>query len=403
MLEAVRAALRTLRQHLLRSLLTTLGIIIGVMAVIAVVSLIQGLSQTVLTQFRGLGANGLFVYPHVTEHEYLEGEKPTLRRRDLLTIEHDIPHLRSITPQLDLGDVTARYGTFSTLVPLTGTTPSYARTNGVYPVIGRFLVPSDVRARRRVVVVGTSLVRDLHFGRDPLGRYITMDDEWFKIVGVLKPRGRLFGQNLDNLALVPYTVAASIAGTEARHDLVIALNVARPTELPETTARIRFLLRRNHRLRPGQHDNFRVVDAAQIARKVNSILNTFTFILGGIVAISLLVGGIGIMNIMLVSVTERTREIGILKSLGATRRDILLQFLIEAVVVSLLGGIVGVVLGVLVGESARGLIPGLTRAYVPAWAVLLALGFSTLVGLVFGIAPAAKAAALDPLEALRYE
>jgi putative ABC transport system permease protein len=401
--EAFRAALRTLRQHLLRSLLTTLGIIIGVMAVIAVVSLIQGLSESVETQFQGIGANGLFVYPHVTEREYLEGEKPSLTRRDLLTIEHDIPHLRSITPELHLGDATARSGAFTTLVPLTGTTPSYARTRNVDPIVGRFLVPSDIRERRRVVVVGTSVVRDLHLGLSPLGRYITMDGEWFKIVGVLKPRGRLFGENLDNLALIPYTVAASIAGPRARNFLVIALDVARPSELAQTAARIRFLLRRNHHLRADQHDNFRVRSAAQIAHKVNKILDAFTFILAGIVAISLLVGGIGIMNIMLVSVTERTREIGILKSLGATRRDILLQFLIEAVVVSLLGGIVGVVLGFLVGEAARGLIPGFTHAYVPLWAVLLALGFSTVVGVVFGIAPAAKAAALDPLEALRYE
>ena len=403
MLEAFRAAFRTLREHLLRSLLTTLGIIIGVMAVVAVVSLIQGLSQTVLAQFRGLGANGLFVYPHVTEHEYLEGEKPVVTRRDLLTIEHRIPHLRSITPELRLGDVSAHEGTFTTLVPLTGTTPSYARTQGVTPVVGRFLVPSDIVTRRRVVVIGTSLVRNLHLGRNPLGRYLTMDGEAFKIVGVLARRGTLFGQNLDNLALVPYTVAAAIAGDRARNDLVIALTVARPTELAGTAARIRVLLRRNHHLRPGQHDNFRVVDAAQIARKVNGLLDTFTYILGGIVAISLLVGGVGIMNIMLVSVTERTREIGILKSLGATRRDILLQFLIEAIVVSLLGGIVGVALGVLVGEASRGLIPGFDRAYVPLWSVALALGFSTAVGLLFGIAPAARAARLDPLEALRYE
>lgn len=403
MLEAIRAAFRSLRQHLVRSLLTTLGIIIGVMAVIAVVALIQGLSLTVLAQFRGLGANGLFIYPHVTEHEYLEGEKPVLTQRDLTTIEHEVPHLRSITPELDLGDVTAAAGAFTTMVPLTGTTPSYAETSGVYPIIGRFLVPSDVREARRVVVIGLAVVRDLHLGADPLGRYITMDGEWFKIVGVLQRRGTLFGQNLDNIALVPYTVAAPMVGPQARNDLVIALELAKSSELAETSARIRLLLRRNHHLRPDQHDNFRVVDSAQLARQVNRILDTFTFILGGIVAISLLVGGIGIMNIMLVSVAERTREIGILKSLGATRRDILVQFLVEAVTVSLLGGIIGVILGILVGEAARGLIPGFTKTYVPLWAIALALGFSSLVGLAFGIAPALRAASLDPLEALRYE
>jgi putative ABC transport system permease protein len=391
--------------HKLRSVLTTLGIIIGVMSVIAVVSLLQGFSNALSTNFKGMGSNTVLVTSFQTRNNQLEGKFPKITPDDLLAIQHEVPGINRITPVLVLagGNGQVGYRGQSTFAIIAGTTFSHAQNTQYYPDHGRYLTPSDDLAHRRVAVVGTSVVKDLNLGDDPEGRFIEMYGEWFKVIGVLHSLGSFLGFDQDARVYIPYGTAHSLLGGATNPDIRIDMDVEDVQQLDDTKSRISAVLRRLHRLKPGADDDFQVQTASQLADSINQIFNSATFILGGIVSIALLVGGIGIMNIMLVSVTERTREIGILKSLGARRSDILLQFLIEAVTLSLLGGLIGLVLGYGIGLSIVKLVPAFQGAYVPFWAVALAMGFSMAVGVVFGIAPAAKAAALDPIDALRYE
>ena len=404
LLESFRAALAAIRAHLLRSILTALGIIIAVAAVIAVVSVIQGFGNFIGGLFQGLGANSVVIYPHLSREERLAGRTARVSESDLLAIQHNVAGIRDISPRLyvaQFGGQVAWHGTIAS-TKVFGTTSNYAKGQ-IYPVLGRFITPIDNLQHRRVCVIGHTVIKNLSLPTDPLGQYLQVAGQWCKIIGVLKPQGEIFGQDLDNQVIIPYTTARSILGTARKPNLVIQLTVTKASQLKATVARVKQVIARNHRLHGLPTKDFRVQTAQQLARQFTSILNTITFILGGIVGISLLVGGIGIMNIMLVSVTERTREIGILKSLGARRRDILTQFLIEAVLLSLIGGIIGLALGWGLGLIATNLIPGLKAAYVPGWAVALAFGFSVGTGTIFGILPAAKAAALNPIEALRYE
>ena len=236
-----------------------------------------------------------------------------------------------------------------------------------------------------------------------MGEFITVGNEWFRVVGILEKRGEIFGFSQDNRVLIPFNVARSLTGTFERPYMEVSFTITNLEELEQVRERALRTIRSSRGIRPGQEDDFTIKAADSFVKRFNQITTTATAVLAGIVGISLLVGGIGIMNIMLVSVTERTREIGILKALGARRRDILVQFLLEAALLSLLGGLIGIVLGLLAGMGIASLIPNFPPAHVPLWVMAAAAGFSAIVGVVFGIAPASKAAALDPIEALRYE
>jgi len=246
-------------------------------------------------------------------------------------------------------------------------------------------------------------VENLELPSTGVGEFIRVGDEWCRVVGVMEQRGELFGFSQDDYVLLPYTTMQRLLGSSRRFDIQIQLLVDDLERMDEVIERIRRVLRQQHNLRAGEDDDFRVQTSEQLTASFNQIVNTITAVAGGIVGISLLVGGIGIMNIMLVSVTERTREIGILKALGARRIDIMLQFLIEAVLLCILGGLVGIALGYGAGALVAMMLPGFPPAHVPLWAILLSVGFSGAVGILFGILPAAKAARLDPIEALRYE
>ena len=403
--EAVRAALGSIRAHAFRSFLTTLGIVIGVAAVIAMVSIIQGLSFTIGQQFQGLGSNSITVQSYTALEDALQGRRHRLTDLDLDLIRYRVGGISSITPIMYVpnGQAVVRYGSQTTTSQVLGTTYAFQDVAQYFTQRGRFLSDSDNDTRRRVAVIGEQVRQDLSLPENPVGEFIQVQGEWLKIIGLLEAKGEIFGQSQDNRVLIPYSTMTSLQGNQRLPDIQIQLTIADLQDLDNVRATISRLLRTAHNLGRDDEDDFRIQTAQQLQDTINDILNNVTVVMAGIVGISLLVGGIGIMNIMLVSVTERTREIGICKAIGAKRHHILMQFLLEALVLCLLGGFVGLAIGYGLGALAASFIPNFPAAHTPWWAVALALGFSGFVGIVFGILPAAKAANLDPISSLRYE
>ncbi len=405
-IESIRSALLSIRAHALRSFLTALGIIIGVASVITVVSIVQGFSYSITDQFKGLGSNSLTVHAYTPFDEAMQGTVNRLSMNDYTFILQHISGVSNVSPYFTpFGDfgTTVKNGSNSAFTRVEAITANYQDATQVFPQLGRFITGEDNQSRRKVCVIGTKLRENLKLPDNPLGNYIEIGGEWFKVIGVTESRGEMFGISQDDYALIPFSVGQTIAGNSSKINVVISFTVDQIEQLDEIQDRVTALLRQLHRLRPGQINDFKVQTAQQLTDTFSKIIDTMTLVLGGIVSVSLLVGGIGIMNIMLVSVTERTREIGICKALGAQRHHILMQFLIEAVILSILGGLIGLGLGYILGMVAAKMIPNFPSAAVPWWAVLLSFGFSSVVGVVFGIMPAAKAANLDPIEALRYE
>ncbi|HEX7030712.1 MAG TPA: ABC transporter permease, partial [Gammaproteobacteria bacterium] len=361
------------------------------------------LNHFVSGELEGLGSNNITIRSETTREMFLLGQFAQLTHEDMLAISAEVDGVSDITPTLMLLGSPVSYEGESTTPNVFGTIRRFMDLNRIYPVEGRFLSPSDSRYRRRVAVVGAEVREELLLPDDPVGEYIQIGSEWFKIIGLMEERGEFLGNSQDNYVIIPYGTARSIIGSAKRQDISINLTVDDVDAVEEVTDRITRVLREQHNLADGEADDFSVMTPEQIMESVSNIINSITMVFGGVVSISLLVGGVGIMNIMLVSVTERTREIGICKALGAHRSDILMQFLIEALVLCLLGGLIGLVLGYGLGAMISGMLPGFPAAYVPWWAALLSFGFSAGVGIVFGILPAAKAANLDPIDALRYE
>jgi putative ABC transport system permease protein len=402
--ESTRSAAQSVRAHGFRSFLTTLGIIIGVASVIAVVSVVQGLSSSITKQFDGMGTNVVTIAAFTPLKERLQGKNSKLTYRDFLELKYKVSGITNVTPTVNASgpNGVVQYKGESTVTRVIGTGSSYQALYGIYPEEGRFFNKSDDNSRRRVAVLGATIIEKLEIKGDPIGQYIMIGGEWFKVIGILEKLGKMFGFDQDDYVLLPYNTTQALLGGAEEPDIVISLQVKDVNQLDGIKQHIKNLLRRNHNLAKEHSDDFKITTADQMLETVNNLTSSTTMVLSGVVGISLLVGGIGIMNIMLVSVTERTREIGIQKALGATRVDILLQFLIEAVFLCLLGGLIGLGLGYGAGALVSNLID-LPDAQVPLWAVLLSFGFSVGVGLIFGIIPAAKAANLDPIDALRYE
>ncbi|MFC5549802.1 ABC transporter permease [Massilia aerilata] len=402
-LEAVRSALASIRAHRLRSFLTSLGIVIGVASVITVISLIQGLSKSVSDQFEGLGGNGLTIQARNEFKDRMRGKINYLRVEDVDQLRLRVDGIRDLSPFFVPGTSEVRFTGMTATAQVFATSASYQEVNQRFARLGRFLSDSDNASARRVAVIGEKLIQELHLPPNPVGQFILYGNEWFKVIGVMEKRGEVFGMSQDNYMIIPFKTGQSMIGNNTRPYLAITVAVRDLSRLDEVRSRIRAVMRQAHRLKPDERDDFEIESADQIAKSFDKLSATVTLVMGGVVGIALLVGGIGIMNIMLVSVKERTREIGICKAIGARSRDILLQFLIEAVTLSLLGGLLGLAIGYGLGVAIAAMIPDFPPAVVPWWAVALSVLFSGSVGVIFGVVPASQAARLDPIDALRYE
>jgi putative ABC transport system permease protein len=402
--ECVRSALSSIRSHRMRSFLTMLGVIIGVASVICIVSLLQGLTRSVMDEFQGFGGNALQIHSHTSREDWLIGKWNRLKPADLELVKYRVAGISNVTPMTGLnlpGGV--RHAGNLIGAQVFATTNWFQLVHQSYPRKGRFITDSDNESRRRVVVLGEKARVDLKLPEDPIGTFIQVGGEWFKIVGTMEPRGEMFGQSMDNYVVIPFETGMALAGPNRQPDMNIMLTVDDLDAVDDVTSRITALLRRAHKIGPGDQDDFKVQTSQSLTETIQRVSATITLVISAVVGISLLVGGVGIMNIMLVSVTERTREIGIAKALGAPRSFILMQFLIEAMVLAVIGGIIGIGLGWLLGVVAANLIPHFPPPAVPWWAVVGAAGFSALVGMLFGILPARRAANLAPIDALRHE
>ena len=401
--EAAKAAFASLMAHRMRSFLTTLGILIGTASVIAVVSLVQGLSASITDQFADMGGNTMTLQAVNDNENFRTGSMNYITFDDIDVLRYKVPGVETVAPMMFVQAAGASYKGRSTTPQVQAVTADYQIVRAADTQYGRFLVDSDDKTHARVAVIGEQLRDDLKMPENPVGEFFQLGGDWFKVVGLMEKQGEIFGQSQDNYAMIPFAVGRAMMGQANKPMIVASFTVASLDQAETVKERVKRAIRTSRRLKPGQDDDFKVEASDSFLKQFKQITAMITAVLGGIVGISLLVGGIGIMNIMLVSVTERTREIGIVKALGATRRDILTQFLLEAALLALLGGVIGIALGYAIGAGVAALIPGFPPAKVPVLAMFGAAGFSALIGVVFGIMPASKAAAMDPIEALRYE
>ncbi len=397
-------AVKALRRNAMRTALTALGMIIGVAAVIVMVAIGTGARTSIENQIKSAGSNLVMINAGsggVGPVRQGSGAVTTLRATDADAIAQQVTGIRFITPTLNTRtQIVAETSNWNTQVQGANEQLPDIRS---WPVqIGSFFSAADVASGAKVAVLG-SVTRDQLFGAgaDPVGATIRINNQPFRVVGVLSSKGQAaMGQDQDDAVVVPYsTVQRRLLGVQ--HVSGITISAADDVPLAALTTQISDVLRVQHRLTPGEEDDFSIRTQAEMASMLTSTTDTMTYLLAGIAAVSLLVGGIGIMNIMLVSVTERTREIGLRLSVGARDVDVLLQFLVEAVVLSLAGGAIGVALGFGASWAVSSLMQW--SAVVTSGAVLLSFGCATAIGIFFGFYPARKAAALDPIEALRFE
>ncbi|HBP16319.1 MAG TPA: hypothetical protein DEA08_00820 [Planctomycetes bacterium] len=406
--ENLKIALAELKANPFRSALTTLGIVIAVGAVIAVVSIVQGASHFMVKQFESLGSNSIWVWPQ--RPPGVEGRKLgriKLTYEDAQEVGERCSAVKVVAPFIDRGGVVVTYGGEETTTHVRCTTPNYRITSSVNADLGRFFTPAEVMNAARVCVLGDELVKHLNTTRKRLlGRTLRVRGQPLKVIGFLEKKGAVFGNSQDDILLMPITTGMRVFGSHTRRRVVFAAQSSTADNTQSAVDQIRWLLRLRHKRERGQPDDFQIMTQDQFLQNFQQVSLMITGLLIGIVSVALVVGGIGIMNIMLVSVTERTREIGIRKALGAKNRDVLIQFLIEAVALGALGGVAGILGGYLAGAFAREAITiwvDFPPIHVPAWAIGIALGFSGCVGLVSGIYPAWKAARLHPIEALRHD
>ena len=404
----VRIALRALRVNRLRSALTMLGIIIGVAAVIAMVAVGSGATAQIQEQIRSIGSNVLIVLPGSTTSGGIRlghGSVLTLSEDDAEAIARECPAVALAASSMrGTGQVVLGNDNWSTVIQ--GVTPEYLQIRDFIIQSGRPFTWQDVDGATKVALVGHTVMQNLFGGTDPVGQIIRIKKVPFTVIGTLAPKGQsAWGQDQDDIILMPISTAKrkvlGVSQANARAVGAIVVQARHAMMMQEAQEQVVALLRQRHRLQPDEEDDFSVRNLVEVFGAQEQSARVMSILLGAIASVSLVVGGIGIMNIMLVSVTERTREIGLRLAVGAKARDILTQFLVEAVTLSLIGGLVGIALGLSVS---------ILISYFAMWstliswgAVVMAFAFSALVGISFGYYPARKAAFLDPIEALRYE
>jgi len=398
----LQLALRALNRNKARALLTALGVIIGVASVIAMVAVGEGARQRVASQLEGMGTNNLMLRPGTVTRGGVRtgtGTVTTLTAADAEAVA-ELPGVVAAAPVVQ-ASAQAIYRGVNWGTSVRGVTPAFLQVRNWPIVAGEPVTERHVAGAEHVCMLGRTVVRELFGLADPLGETILLQGLACRVIAVLDEKGAsAFGSDQDDVILAPLTtVQRKLLGITHVHS--IEVETAGRAAAFRAEQEIRRLLRERHRLQPGQDDDFRLFNRAELAQASEESARVFTWLLGSIASVSLLVGGIGIMNIMLVSVTERTREIGIRMALGARRRDILWQFMAEALVLSGIGGLAGIVLG-LAGAALVARFSSF-QASVTGWSVLVAFLFAVLVGVFFGLQPARKAAGLKPIEALRYE
>lgn len=398
--ETFGVALMSLWGNKLRSILTMLGVIIGVGAVIVVVAIGLGLKRDTMARIEKMGTNLLMINPGAGRRGgvVLETAVVNLVLEDAQIIEKTVNGVLGVAPEAS-SRVQAKYRSTNISTRLIGSTPEYQQVRNWKVAEGRFFDDSELRGRKRVAVLGKQVVDDLFYGRSPVGEWVRIKGLPFEVIGVAEEVGGSWA-NPDNQILAPLTtVQQRVLGTT--HLSSIGVSAQNAEVVDKVERGIETLLRRRHKLRTGMPNDFNIMKQAMFLESMAEAGETMTRLLGAIALVSLLVGGVGIMNIMLVSVTERTREIGIRKAVGARRKDIMVQFLVESMVLSVTGGVIGVLLGVGVSHLLA------TRsgwdAIVSPTSIIQAFVFAAFVGIFFGLWPARKAADLDPIVALRYE
>jgi putative ABC transport system permease protein len=405
---AVRMALASLRVNKLRTALTMLGIVIGVAAVIAMVSVGAGARERIAEQIRSMGSNLIVVFPGAQTSGGIRwglGSQQTLTEEDARAIALEVTAAEVAAPSVR-GSAQTIFGNLNWSTVIQGVTPDYIEAREWGITGGRMLSPQDVDGAAKVAVLGDTVWHSLFGDTDPIGETIRIKKVPFTVVGVLEPKGQsAFGQDQDDLILIPLSTAKKkVLGTNRSNPRSvgqISVRVRDASLMGEAEEQIRAILRQRHRLQAGQDDDFQVRVLAEMFAAQEESARIMTMLLAAIASVSLMVGGIGIMNIMLVSVTERTREIGLRMAIGARGRDILAQFLVEAVTLSAVGGVIGVGIGILTSVVIANFAEWSTD--VSLRSVGMAFVFAGTVGVFFGFYPARKASRLDPIEALRYE
>lgn len=396
--ETVKSAWRSLSSNRLRTLLTMLGMIIGTAAVVAVLGIGEGARSSVESRIRSLGSNLLTIRPGSAKAGGVRsGSVKTLTREDAEALSA-LVGVASVAPEMS-GSAQLRYLEKNLNASVTGVTPAYFEVRSLAMESGVGFSEHDDRQRARVVVIGANVAKQLYGGGSPLGTRLQVNGNAMRVVGVLAEKGSGMGSPDDGVFVPLSTHQTALFGNDFLSS--VSIQLAREDQADQVVSQVTQLLRLRHRLRADQDADFEVRSQAEMLQTMGQVTGTFTALLGSVAAVSLIVGGIGIMNIMLVSVRERTREIGVRMAVGARRGDILRQFLVESVVVSLAGGAAGVG----VGYGAAMLLArfGQWATVVPTYAIGLALGVSIVIGVAFGVGPARRAARLDPVEALRFE
>jgi len=404
--QSIREALESLTANKLRAALTILGIVIGVASVIAMLAVGAGAQDTIIGSISGIGTNLLFVFQGNLQQDIRNEQPLTMGDVSAFSDVFQAPHIEGIAPTIT-GNIGVVYEGESTTVELRGVTPEFENVRSYGLIEGDFITDDNVNGRASVALLGPE-VADKLFGRREFltGETIRIDGQPFRVIGVLEAKGGGSFGSQDNVVLVPITTArVRLLNRERDHVDVVFVQAIDASSVPLVYEEISQILRTRHRTELGA-DDFTIFTQEDFLSLAGTITNVFTIFLGGIAAISLLVGGIGIMNIMLVSVTERTKEIGLRKAVGAKKSDILIQFLTESILLSLFGGIVGIIFGWVISAIVGRIAAASGTPFSPTVgldAILLATLFSTAVGLFFGIYPANRAASLEPVEALRYE